>query len=103
MYQQDSLIIDSDKQFRIPITGYLRSIGVSQIIGTKEYIDINFVGGESSIVVPYPNNINELHEQIRKKLLLETDLGPVEIDNIRFHVNEYIDEIGEIIKTMYND
>lgn len=32
-------------QFRLRITGFLRSIGVSQIVGTKEYPVIEFIGG----------------------------------------------------------
>jgi hypothetical protein len=42
----DRIIIDSDRQFRIRVTGYLRGLGVSQIIGTKEYLEIAFIGGD---------------------------------------------------------
>lgn len=98
MYQLDAIIVDSDKQFRIPITGYLRSIGVSQIIGTEEYIEIQFIGGECWVRVLHPDNLEELNEQIKKQLLLETELGPVEIDNIRFHVCEYIEKIERFLR-----
>lgn len=62
MYKLDPTGIDSDKQFRIPITEYLRSIGISQIIGTKEYLEIESNGGEGSVMVPYSFNLDELHE-----------------------------------------
>jgi hypothetical protein len=47
--KDDAFIIDSDKQFRIRVDGYLRGLGVFQIIGTKEYLEIVFVGGEFSV------------------------------------------------------
>ncbi len=41
---QDAIIKDSYKQLRLRIAGFLRSIGVSQNIGTKEYLEIEFIG-----------------------------------------------------------
>lgn len=98
MYHLDPIIIDSDKQFRIPITGYLRSIGIAQIVDTKEYLDLDSVGGEGSVRIWYPFEINELNVQIKKQHLLETELSPVEIDNIRYYVCEYIDMIERCLR-----
>lgn len=64
---QDVIIKDSDKHFRLRISGFLRGIGVSQIIGTKEYLDIEFIGGELSVRVLYPRNLENLHESIKKE------------------------------------
>ena len=53
----NTIIIDSDKQFRIRVTGYVRGLGVSQIIGTREYLEIIFIGGEFSVRVGYPQKL----------------------------------------------
>lgn len=95
MYQQDSPVKVSNKQFRLPIDGFLRSLGLYQIIGTKHYLEIEFVGGESSVRILYPNDLEELHEAIRKELLAETELGSKEIDDSRFYINGYMEEIEE--------
>ena len=71
----DVIVKDSNKRFRLRIHGSLRSRGVSQIIGTKEYLDIEFIGRELSVMVLYPSNLEELHESIRKQLLAETQLS----------------------------
>ncbi len=97
---QDVIIKDSGKYFRLRISGFLKSIGVSQIIGTKEYLDIEFIGGELSVRVLYPRNLEELHEAIKKELLAETQLSLKQIDNIRLYVNDYIDEIESILKEL---
>lgn len=98
--QNDIIIRDSDKQFRLRIAGFLRSIGVSQIIGTKEYIEIEFVGGELSVRVVIPRKIEELNEAIKRELLAETQLSLKEIDNIRFYVDDQIDEIERTIESI---
>ena len=36
---EEVTIRDSDKRFRLRINGFLRSIGVYQIVGTKEYLE----------------------------------------------------------------
>lgn len=82
---QDAIIKDSYKQLRLRIAGFLRSIGVSQIIGTKEYLEIEFIGWEYGIGVLYQRKLEYLHEQVKKELLAETQLSLKEIDNISLH------------------
>jgi len=94
----DAIIKDSYKQLRLRITGFLRSIGVSQIIGTKEYLEIEFIGSEYGIRVLYQRKLEYLHEQVKKELIAETQLSLKEIDNIRFYIHEYIEEIEIILK-----
>jgi hypothetical protein len=96
--KDDAFIIDSDKQFRIRVDGYLRGLGVFQIIGTKEYLEIVFVGGEFSVRVPYPNNLEKLFDTIKKRLLEETEFGIREISSIGYFIKEYVDEIGSFFK-----
>ncbi len=55
---KDIIFRDSDKQFRLRINGLLRSIGVSQVVGTKEYLEIEFIGGECGVRVVYPRNFS---------------------------------------------
>jgi hypothetical protein len=70
MYQQvDAFIIDSDKQFRIRFDGYLRGLEIYQIIGTKEFLEIEFIG-DFSIRIGYPHKLEELFEVVKKRLLL---------------------------------
>jgi hypothetical protein len=97
---RDNVIVrDSDKSFRLQISGYLRSTGISQIIGTKSYLDIDFIGDEISVRVIYPRKLEEdLANAIEKALLLETELSRKQIDNIRFYINDYVEEIGSFIK-----
>lgn len=95
----DVIILDSDKQFRLRIARFLRSIGVSQIVGTKEYLDIEFIG-ELSVRVLFPSKLEEFNEAIRRKLLDETQLSLKEIDNIRFYISDYIEEIEKILKEL---
>jgi hypothetical protein len=94
---EDVIIKDSDKQFRLRINGFLRRLGVYQIIGTKEYLDIEFIGGECSIRVVYPRKLEDLHEAIKKELLAETQLPLVEIDNIRYYIDERVEEIKSFL------
>jgi hypothetical protein len=75
----------------------LRRPGVSQIIGTKDYLEIGFIGGYG-VRVPYCKKLNDLSEAIEKALLLETELSPKQIDNIRFYVNDHIEEIENTLK-----
>ena len=71
---------------------------VFQIIGTKAYIEIEFVNGHS-VIVPYPDNLEKLHDAIESELLLlETPLSQRQIDNIKFYVKDYIEEIERILK-----
>ena len=91
--KDDAFIIDSDNQFRIRVTGYLRGIGVYQIIGTKEYLEIEFVGGEFSVRIGYPNKIEELSEISKNRLLEDTEFMPKDINTISHFINEYVDEI----------
>ena len=91
--ENDAFIIDSDKKFRIRVDGYLRGLGVYQIIGTKEYLEIEFLGDEFSVRVGYPGKIEELSEIIKKRLLEETEFMPKEINTISYFINEYVDEI----------
>lgn len=69
MYQKDVIVKDSDKSFRLRISGYLCGIGVSQIIGTKEYLEIVFIGGEFSVRVLYPTKLEELVDVLKTELL----------------------------------
>ena len=94
---KDVIIRDSAKRFRLRINGFLRSIGVSQIIGTKEYLEIEFIGGEYSVRLVYPQKLEELVDAVKKKLL-ETKLGIKEINTISYYINEYTDEIKGILK-----
>ena len=94
----DAFIIVSDNHFRIRVDGYLRGLGVYQIIGTKEYLEIEFVGGEFSVRIGYPNKIEELSEIIKKRLLDETEFMPQEINTISYFVNEYVDEIESFLR-----
>ena len=94
----DAFIIVSDNHFRIRVDGYLRGLGVYQIIGTKEYLVIEFVGGEFSVRIGYPNKIEELSEIIKKRLLDETEFMPQEINTISYFVNEYVDEIESFLR-----
>lgn len=73
-------------------------MGVSQIIGTKEYLEIVFIGGDYSLRVGYPQKLDELFEVVKKKLLLETELGIKEISSISYYINEYVDEIESLVK-----
>jgi hypothetical protein len=83
------IVRDSDKQFRIRVSGYLGGLGVSQIIGTKEYLEIVFIGGDYSLRLGYPQKLEELFEVVKKKLLLETELGIKDINSIGYFINEY--------------
>ena len=96
--EEDVIIIDSDKQFRLRINGFLRSRGVSQIIGTIEHLDIEFIGGELSVRLVYPTALEELNEAIKRKLLDETQLSLKAIDTIRYYIYDYIEEIKEARK-----
>lgn len=96
--KDDAFTIDSDKQFRIRVDGYLRGLGVYQIIGTKEYLEIVFVGGEFSIRVAYPNEMEKLFETIKKRLLEETEFDIKEISSISYFIKEYVDEIESFLK-----
>jgi hypothetical protein len=98
MSELQDVIIRDFKKFRLRINGFLRGIGVSQIIGTKGYLEIEFIEGELSISVLYPRKMEVLHESIRKELLSETQLSRVQIDKIRCYVNDYLYEINEAIK-----
>jgi hypothetical protein len=75
----------------------LRRLGVSQIISTKDHLEIGFTGGYG-VMVPYCKKLNDLLEAIEKALLLETELSPKQIDNIRFYVNDHIEEIENTLK-----
>ena len=94
----DAFIIGSDKQFRIRVDGYLRGLGVYQIIGTKEYLEIEFIGGEFSVRVGYPLKLEELFDVVKKRLLEETQLETKDINSICYFIKEYIDEIGSFLK-----
>lgn len=86
----DVIVKDSNKRFRLRIHGSLRSIGVSQIIGTRRYFEIEFLNGYS-IQIPYPDNLERLPDAIESELLLETLLSRKHIDNIKFYVKDYIE------------
>lgn len=99
MYQQvDAFIIDSDKQFRIRVDGYLRGLGVYQITGTKEYLEIEFIGGEFSIRMGYPLKLEELFDIVKKRLLEETQLEIKDINSICYFIKEYVDDIQKFVK-----
>lgn len=98
MYQQNEFVIDSDYQFRIRVDGYLRGLGVYQIAGTKEYVEIEFVGGEFSVRVGYPGKIEELFEAVKKRLLEETQLNIKDINSISYYINEYINGIESFLR-----
>ena len=97
MYQQDVIVKDSANRFRLRIDGFLRSIGVSQIVGTEEYLEIEFIGGESGVRVVHPTNLEDLHKSMKKELIDETQLSLIEIDNIRFYVEDHVEEIEKVI------
>lgn len=96
--KDDAFIIDSDKQFRIRVDGYLRGLGVYQIVGTKESLEIEFVGGEFSVKVGYPGKIEELSEIIKRRLLEETEFMPKDINTISYFINEFVDDIESFLK-----
>jgi hypothetical protein len=98
--KDDAFIIDSNKQFRIRVDGYLRGLGVYQIIGTKEYLEIIFIGGEFTIRVAYPNKLDKLFDTVKKRLLEETEFDIKEISSISYFIKEYSDEIEKVIKKM---
>lgn len=56
MYQQDTIVKDSDNQFRLRIDSYLRGTGIYQIVGTIEYMEIIFVGGHW-VRITYPRKV----------------------------------------------
>ena len=96
--KDDAFTIDSNKQFRIRVDGYLRGLGIYQIVGTKEYLEIVFVGGEFSIRVAYPNKIEKLFDTVKKRLLEETEFDIKEISSISYFIKEYSDQIEKWIR-----
>jgi hypothetical protein len=96
--KDDAFIIDSDKQSRIRVDGYLRGLGVYQIIGTKEYLEIVFIGGEFSVRVAYPNKMEKLFDTVKKRLLEETEFNAREISSISYFIKEYVEEIESFLK-----
>jgi hypothetical protein len=75
----------------------LRRLEVSQIISTKDHLEIGFIGGYD-VMVAYCKKLNDLSEAIEKALFLETELSLKQIDNIRFYVNDHIEEIENTLK-----
>lgn len=73
-------------------------MGAYQIIGTKEYLEVEFIGGEFSVRVGYPNKIEELSEIIKKRLLEETEFMPKDINTISYFTKGYIDEIESFLR-----
>ena len=96
--KDDAFIIDSDSRFRIRVDGYLRGLGVYQIIGTKEYLEIVFIGGEFSVRVAHPNKLDKLFDTVKKRLLEETEFNTREISSISYFVNDHLDEIESFLK-----
>ncbi|MGE0390981.1 MAG: hypothetical protein DA329_05335 [Candidatus Nitrosocosmicus sp.] len=96
--KDNAFIIDSIKQLRIRVDGYLRGLGIYQIIGTKEYLEIIFVGGEFSVKVGYPNRLDKLFDTLKKRLLEETEFNIKEISCISYFIKEYIDEIESFLR-----
>lgn len=95
--KDDAMIIDSDKKFRLRVDGYLRGLGIYQIIGTKDYLDIVFIGGEFSVKVAYPNKFEELFDAVKNRLLEETEFDIKDISSISYFINEYADEIQQLL------
>ena len=96
--KDDAFIIDSDNQFRIRVDGYLRGLGVYQIVGTKEYLEIVFIGGEFSVRIHYPNKLEKLFETVKKRLLEETEFDIKEISSISYFIKEYVDDIESFLR-----
>lgn len=66
-------------------------------IGTRKYFEIEFLNGYS-IQIPYPDNLEKLPDAIESELLLEISLTRRQIDNIKFYVKDYIEEIERVLK-----
>ncbi|HEU5120396.1 MAG TPA: hypothetical protein VFT71_05370 [Candidatus Nitrosocosmicus sp.] len=96
--KDDAFIIDSNKQFRIRVDGYLRGLGVYQIIGTREYLEVVFIGGEFSVKVGYQNKLEKLFDTVKKKLLEQTEFDIKEISSISYFIIEYTDDIRSILR-----
>ena len=96
--KDDAFIIGSNKQFRIRVDGYLRGLGVYQITGTKEYLEIVFMGGEFIVRVAYPNRLDKLFDTVKKRLLEETEFDIKDISSICYFVKEYTDEIESFLR-----
>ncbi|TVP41284.1 hypothetical protein [Candidatus Nitrosocosmicus arcticus] len=94
---QDVIVRGSDKQFRIRISLSLREIGISQLIGTKDYIEIWLIGGDS-ITVFYPLKLENFHKAIESQLLLETELPVRNIDDIKYYLKVHVAEIKNTIE-----
>lgn len=73
-------------------------MGVYQIVGTKEYLGIEFVGGEISVRVGYPGKIEELFDVVKERLLEETKLGIKDINSISYFIKEYVNEIESYLR-----
>lgn len=86
-------------QFRIRISPSLRGIGSSQLIGTKDYLEIEFIGWES-ITVFYPSKIENLPEAVESQFLLKRQLSNRNVDNIKYYVKDYLYDIDRILKVM---
>lgn len=99
MYQQDVIVKDSDKQFRLRIDGYLRSIGIYQIIITNKYMEIEFLNG-LGIQISYPSKIRILPDVIESNLLLDTGLSRRQIGKVKQFVSDYIEQIDSTLKEL---
>jgi hypothetical protein len=66
-------------------------------ICTRKYFEIEFLNGYS-IQIPYPDNLEKLPDAIESELLLEISLTRRQIDNIKFYVKDYIEEIERVLK-----
>jgi|SRR6188472_2972024 hypothetical protein len=95
----DGIVIDSDKQFRMRLIPALRRLRISQIKGTKDYLDIEFIGGESFRIL-YPSNFESFPDVIESELLLQTQLSMRSIDNIKYFVRDYLDDIKNFLKEL---
>jgi hypothetical protein len=91
--KDDAFIIDSDEHFRIRVDGYLRGLGIYQIIGTKEYLEIVFIGEEFSVKVGYPNKMEKLFDTVKDRLLEDTEFHIREISSISYFIKEHVDQI----------
>lgn len=94
----DKIVLDPDnKSFMLRIDAALRKLGITYITCNKDHLVISFRGGYS-VIVDYPNNMDDLHDAIESELKLGTELFESNIQTISCYISGFGDQIKSALK-----
>lgn len=96
-YLSDVIVFTSNNHFMVRINSTLRKLGIIDITCHSSKMEIGLRGMEVGVIIYYPDNLDHLPDAVEEEVRLLTPLSESNIQTIRYHIYENLEEIKDAL------